>query len=69
MTRLPRECRRDVRMGGLPKRTYGTKVEAEEHVGKGENAYQCGTCGFWHVGHKPGTKYGDKPGGRRISRA
>ena len=66
--RLPRQCRRAERMGGQPKRTYGTQAEAEECVGKGENAYQCAACGFWHVGHKRGTKFGDKPGGRRMPR-
>ena len=63
--RLPRQCRRDHRMGGRPKKCFRTEAEALDHVGRGENAYYCTHCGNYHVGHEPGTKFGDKPGGRR----
>lgn len=61
--RLPRGCRRGLRMLGTPKVCFRTREEAEAHIngGPGMNAYHCSHCGNYHVGHDRGTKFGTRP--------
>ena len=48
---------------GAAKRRFASLDEAERHIngGPGMNAYHCPRCGWYHVGHLPGTKFGSKP--------
>ena len=41
-------CRR---RDGKPKVAHESELLALNHVGPGENAYQCRRCAMWHVGH------------------
>ena len=43
------------RADGKEKVGYATQQEAEEALKRcrGQNAYQCPTCGQWHLGHRP----------------
>lgn len=51
---MKRSCRR---MDGSPKKGYVSLEDAQKFVNPEalQNAYECKVCGFFHVGHKPGT--------------
>lgn len=52
MADLPRRCRRDRRIGGLPKKAYRTEADARDsgQVGPGKVVYQCKHCYNYHIG-------------------
>lgn len=57
-TSLRRGPRSHTTMTGRPKKAYATRDEADAQArlltkrdGAPMNAYQCGTCAKWHVGH------------------
>ena len=43
------------RADGKVKVAYATQQEAEEALKRcrGQNAYQCRSCRYWHLGHRP----------------
>lgn len=51
---IPRQCRRDIRMGGLPKKKYPSKTAGQKDAGPYDSVYECEHCGHWHIGHKRG---------------